>query len=146
MAARPKGVLQSRPEGLSRWAVVAFYPDYGADHPLWIATGLADLDALHLPDELVARLRAWAEYWNARFHWDDGWAAGSPEQWWTEEQDRLPRDLAAALGRELAVAVDGGFIHSRAPASCPSAARAVAAYVDEHEERHRQRAQQDRPD
>ena len=82
-----------------------------------------------MPKDLDSRLRKWSDSWASHFHLDSGWAVGHPESWWTEEEARLPRDLATALGADFAVAVKGGFIHSRAPASCPAAATAMTAYV-----------------
>ena len=96
------------------WAIIGFYPDYTAEHPLWLADGLANLDELHLPEDLDSRLRKWADSWESHFHWDSGWVPGHPKSWWVEEEALLPRELATSLGADFAVAVAGGFIHSKA--------------------------------
>jgi hypothetical protein len=120
-----------RPTDLSDFAIITFGPDYGADHPLWLADGLADLDGLHLDPHLATRLAQWSEHWEAHFRWEtDDWPAGQPERWWLEEGDRLPTEVAAALGSEFAVGgLAGGYLRSGAPPDQPEAAAVMREYV-----------------
>lgn len=85
---------------------------------------------LQLPTDLADRLRRWSAYWDSTFHWDDGWPAGTPEQWWTEEEDQLPGDVAIALGSAFLIEVDGQYVHSIRRADSPTAAAAVHALID----------------
>jgi hypothetical protein len=45
-----------------RAAVLRVFPDYCAD-PVWVDTGMADLDTLGVSDWLRDELRAWARNW-----------------------------------------------------------------------------------
>lgn len=129
MERRQAGVRVRQSEGVGRHAVLGFRLEYGEECPLWYSTGLADLDQLQLPDDLTRRLRRFTTYWNSHGSWDKDWPEGHPEAWWAEEQTRLPRDVASALGRECAVATNGGYLHSPAPPAAPTAADHLLAYA-----------------
>lgn len=113
--------------------MIRFFPEYSASHPLWFWFDYPDLAALHLPADLADRLRRWTGYWNSTFHWDEGWPAGTPEQWWTDEEAQLPRDVAFTLGRDFVIEVDGHYLHSTRAAYSPASARAVHGLIDAHD-------------
>jgi hypothetical protein len=98
---------------------IRFFPDYSLKHPLWFWFGHPDFNDLQLPADLDDRLHRWFAYWDTTFHWDDGWPAGSPETWWTEEEEHLPRDIAIAFGSDFVIEVDSGYLHSTTDADSP---------------------------
>lgn len=120
---------------------VRFLLEYSSRHPLWFWFDYPDLADLQLPLHLADRLQRWSGYWDSTFHWDDGWPTGTPETWWTEEQARLPRDVAIALGSDFVIEVDGRYLHSTSsPGSLASAAALHALIAAETAERHQIRA------
>lgn len=109
---------------------IRFFPDYSLKHPLWFWFGHPDLADLQLPADLADRLRRWSAYWDTTFRWDEGWPAGSPETWWTAEEEHLPRDVAIAFGSDFVIKVDSRYLHSTTDADSPTSAAALHALIN----------------
>ncbi|RIX29960.1 hypothetical protein [Amnibacterium setariae] len=130
MVANAVEVNSERPATYGPERTIRFFLEYSAPHPLWFWFDYPDLAALQLPADLAHRLQRWSVYWDSTFHWDDGWPAGTPEQWWEEEESRLPRDVAITLGSDFVIEVDGQYVHSTKDAGSPTSAAAVHALID----------------
>ncbi|MGN6445667.1 hypothetical protein [Amnibacterium sp.] len=129
MAAADVELLPRLPASFGPERLIRFFPDYAAAHPLWFAVGHPPLADLRLPDGLAARLRRWSDYWVDTFGWDTGWPDGAPAQWWSAEEDRLPRDVSLAFGREFVVEAGDRYLHSTTGATSPSSAEALGALL-----------------
>lgn len=141
MAADAVETTSERPMAYGPELTIRFFPEYSASHPLWFWFDYPDLAALQLPTDLADRLRRWSAYWDSTFHWNDGWPAGTPEQWWRDEEAQLPRDVAIALGSDFVIEVDGQYVRSTRSADSLTSAAAVHALIDvEKAERQRVRA------
>ena len=78
--------------------------------PVWDTDrgGMVELDALPIDDVLRARLRAWADRFDATLDEDDplasGFASTAEEQAWVADGRALAQELQAALGGDAHVA------------------------------------------
>ncbi|WP_415041400.1 hypothetical protein [Gordonia sp. (in: high G+C Gram-positive bacteria)] len=68
--------------------------DYSCRWPVW---GEETEDELGLSDSLAEDLRDWQEFFNARFHWEDGWS--SPDD--AVVYERTGRALLSRMHAEL---------------------------------------------
>jgi hypothetical protein len=69
--------------------------DYGAGWPLFDDRGALEPSDLDLPAELVARLHAWQEHFEQRFHYDRGWQSTEDAVVYAREGRQLQRLLTA---------------------------------------------------
>lgn len=130
VAADAVQVTSELPSAYGPEVTIRFFPDYSLKHPLWFWFGYPDLADLQLRADLADRLRRWSAYWDTTFHWDEGWPAGSPETWWAEEEEHLPRDIAIAFGSDFVIEVDGRYLHSTTDADSPASAAALHALIN----------------
>lgn len=130
MTADAVEVTSEVPPGYGPEAMIRFFPEYTHKHPLWFSFGYPDLADLQLPADLAARLQRWSAYWDTTFHWDDGWPTGAPQPWWTEEEQRLPHDIALAFGSDFLIEANGRYLHSTSDARFPASATALHALID----------------
>lgn len=118
------------PPGYGPEETVRFFPEYSLQHPLWFWFGYPTLADVQLPADLAERLHRWSAYWDSTFHWDDGWPVGTPETWWTEEEDNLSLDVAIAFGSDFVIEVDDRYLHSTTSAGSPQSAAALHALIN----------------
>ena len=77
------------------------FPEYGAPIPLW-----PGLDYPISPD-LERDLISWNEYYDALYHWEDGWSTSSdPAAFWLRGRELCAR-VQAELGDQVAVTFVG---------------------------------------
>ncbi|HEX7352909.1 hypothetical protein [Brachybacterium sp.] len=73
--------------------------DYSAWWPLWTyEDGGTDENDWELSPPLKGRLKAWAAYFDAHFHWEHGWDSPAARAEHRTEGIELHRLLAAELG------------------------------------------------
>ncbi|MFI7644129.1 hypothetical protein [Nonomuraea sp. NPDC049400] len=89
--------------------------DYGVGWPLWNSEGAMDPSSLDTPDELAARLNAWQEHFEQRFHYEHGWRSPDDAAVYAEEGKMLQRLLTAEVGRWFNVELDLWPITDRSP-------------------------------
>ncbi len=130
MAADAVESTSELPPGYGPEVTIRFVPEYSLKHPLWFWFGHPALADLQLPADLAERLHRWAAYWDDTFHWDDGWPVGTPETWWVEEEDYLPRDVTTALGSDFVIEVGDRYLHSTSGPSSPTSATALHALIN----------------
>jgi hypothetical protein len=130
VAADAVQVTSEPPSAYGPEVTIRFFPDYSLKHPLWFWFGHPDLADLQLPADLADRLHRWSAYWDTTFHWDEGWPVGTPETWWAEEEEHLPRDIAMAFGSDFVIQVDGRYLHSTTDAGSPASATALHALIN----------------
>jgi hypothetical protein len=82
---------------------VRISPDYSAPSPLWPSAD--ETDALVSVD-LLARLIAWQEGFDANFHWETGWRSEPAKVRWAEDADVLVAELREALEGKAELTVD----------------------------------------
>lgn len=84
--------------------------DYGA-FPVWDLDdgGMVDPTTLPVDADLVARLQAWADRFDATVDWDDPAAATLPSPAWRRRFDSDGRALARDLQAQLGPAYDVRF-------------------------------------
>ena len=77
-------------------------PDYGVDIPLW-----GPWEDLNLPDDLLERLAAWQEEWEASVDWESGtWRTGTQaREKWREAGQVLADQLRSAVADRIPVEV-----------------------------------------
>lgn len=77
--------------------------EFNLDWPVWGGqhgrdrTRPADWE---LTEELVARVLAWADFFNTHYDWEDGWDACEHEREHRIEAQRLRRELQQELGQD----------------------------------------------
>jgi len=77
-------------------------PDYSAELPLWGDDGhgwgmLAWQDTKFSP-QLLDRIVAWQEDFDANFHWEKGWRSAEARDGWASQAEELAADVRAELG------------------------------------------------
>ncbi len=80
--------------------------DYWVGWPLWDHEGAMDPDALDLPAELAARLTAWQEHFEQRFHYEHGWRTPEDAAAYAAEGKALHRLLTREVDRWADVELD----------------------------------------
>jgi hypothetical protein len=79
--------------------VVELAPDYGAELPLWGAGfGNISWQYTKFSPELLDRLAAWQEDFDANFHWENGWRSAETRNHWASRAKDLAADVRAELG------------------------------------------------
>ncbi|MBO3746031.1 hypothetical protein J5X84_08140 [Streptosporangiaceae bacterium NEAU-GS5] len=72
---------------------IRLMPDYSASLPLWGAWQEAEFSP-----ELLDRLSAWQEDFDANFHWETGWRSVEARDRWAAQAAELEAELRAELG------------------------------------------------
>jgi hypothetical protein len=80
--------------------------DYGAEWPLWGECGGLDPADPELSDDLRARLYAWQEHFEKRYHLDHGWRSRADAEAYAADGRTLQRLLTAEIGRWAIVELD----------------------------------------
>jgi hypothetical protein len=80
--------------------------DYCVGWPLWDSGGAMDPSALDVSEELAARLTAWQEYFEERFHYDHGWRSAEDAAAYAAEGRALQRLLSREIGGGVDVELD----------------------------------------
>lgn len=84
-------------------------PDYSAELPLWGDDGygygmIAWQDTKFSP-ELLDRLSAWQQEFDANFHWAKGWRSAETRDRWANQAEELAADVRAELGTRAELTV-----------------------------------------
>jgi len=84
-------------------------PDYSAELPLWGDDGygtaeIAWQDTKFSP-ELLDRLAAWQQEFDANFHWEKGWQSAELRDRWAGQAEKLAADARAELGTRAELTV-----------------------------------------
>jgi hypothetical protein len=87
--------------------IVRLSPDYSAPLPLW-GEGFGSIDwrFTKFPPELLDRLAAWQQEFDAHFHWDRGWESRQIRDRWASRAQNLAADVQAALGTKTELVLD----------------------------------------
>jgi hypothetical protein len=92
-------------ESLPNTVVLA--PDYGAELPLW-GDGFGNIawQFTRFPPELLDRLAAWQQEFEANFHRQNGWRSAEIRDRWAGEAAVLAADVRAELGTRADLVVN----------------------------------------
>ncbi|MGW5055002.1 hypothetical protein [Actinokineospora sp. NPDC004072] len=85
---------------------VRLMSDYGVGWPLWDDGGAMDRSAVELSEALTARLGAWQQHFEERFHHETGWRSAPDAAKYAEEGKELHRLLTDELAGHARVELD----------------------------------------
>ena len=88
-------------------ARIELSPDYSADLPLWGCDGsgmLAWQDTKFSP-QLLDRVAAWQQDFDANFRWDKGWRSAETRDRWASQAEELAADVRTELGTRAKLTV-----------------------------------------
>ena len=80
-------------------------PDYSADLPLWGCGGMLAWQNTKFSPQLLDRLTAWQQEFDANFHWETGWRSAEIRDHWASQAEGLAADVRAELGSRAELTV-----------------------------------------
>ena len=84
-------------------------PDYSAELPLWgddgYGSGELAWQQTQFSPELLDRLVAWQQEFDANFHWEKGWRSAEIRDRWASQAEELAADVRAELGTRAELTV-----------------------------------------
>jgi hypothetical protein len=85
--------------------VIELSPEYSADLPLWGECGAIAWQRTKFSPQLLDRLAAWQQDFDANFHWDKGWRSAQTRDRWARQAEVLAADVRAELGNRARLTV-----------------------------------------
>src|SRR5687768_1625290 len=85
---------------------VRLMSDYGVGWPLWSSDGVVSPAVLGISEGLVARLYAWQDFFERRFHHEHGWRSPDDADGYAREGEELRRLLTAEIGSRDSIVLD----------------------------------------
>jgi hypothetical protein len=84
-------------------------PEYSAELPLWgddgYGSGMIAWQDTKFSPELLDRLAAWQQDFDANFHWEKGWRSVEIRDRWASQAEELAADVRAELGTRAELTV-----------------------------------------
>src|SRR5215472_2845419 len=87
-------------------SVIVLAPDYMADLPLWGDGGNIAWQLTKFPPELLDRLTAWQEEFDANFRHERGWRSAAVRDHWVHRANDLAAVVRAELGTRAELVLD----------------------------------------